>query len=227
MLQFLLIFNALIILFFIKNVYCFITLKSSQLYKQSLNPYKFNKLNRIQYRNNIKMNIYKNSLNEVIDMMKDNTGYLALSTIDKSNTKHKIELYPFLSICGFSVTKTGIPYFCLSKISKHTQNININNHASILITDLSNKKNIASSKRVTFSGKINKLVPNNKSENSAYIYEIAKYREDYLKKHPGALWVDFPDFEFYRMDLIKDIYYIGGFKKATKISVKKYFQKFI
>ena len=164
----------------------------------------------------LSMNIEKNSLNEVIDLMKNNIGYCSLSTIHQS--------YPFLSICGVSVTKTGIPYFCLSKISKHTQNINNNNHASILITE--NPKNlIASSKRVTFSGKINKLIPDNKKDD--YISIANEYREEYLKKHPEALWVDFPDFEFYRMDLIKDIYYIGGFKKATKISVKKYFQKFI
>ena len=203
----------------------FITSKSMQIKRKSMFAF-----------SGLSMNIEKNSLNEVIDLMKDNIGYCSLSTIDKTNkiiSKNNNQSFPFLSFCGFSVTKTGIPYFCLSKISKHTQNINNNNHASIMINKFNfveskpeqNFNTIASSKRVTFSGKINKLIPDNKKDD--YISIADEYREEYLKKHPEAIWVDFPDFEFYRMDLIKDIYYIGGFKKATKISVKKYFQKFI
>lgn len=50
--------------------------------------------------------------------------------------------------------------------------------------------------RVSFVGDIKK-VPD---------AEVARVRELYLKKHPGHFWVDFGDFDFFRMEEMK----VGG-----------------
>ena len=88
-------------------------------------------------------------------------------------------------------------------------------------------KNVVSKKRVTFTGNINKISYDGLSGGDENWEEfVDQYKELYRKVHPEAFWVDFPDFDMYRMDLIKDIHYIGGFSKATKISVEKYINKF-
>ena len=57
-------------------------------------------------------------------------------------------------------------------------------------------------------------------------YENNYLKDLYLKSHENAYWLKYIDFNMYRMDNIKDIYYIGGFGKATKISVEKYLKKY-
>lgn len=57
--------------------------------------------------------------------------------------------------------------------------------------------------RVSFVGEIKK-VPDN---------EAAAARETYLAKHPGHFWVDFGDFDFFRMENIKAVRYNGGFAR--------------
>ena len=104
----------------------------------------------------------------------------------------------------------------MSDISQHTKNINKNNSISLLIPE----KGLISSKekRVTFTGNVNKVIDE---------YENNYLKDLYLKSHENAYWLKYIDFNMYRMDNIKDIYYIGGFGKATKISVEKYLKKYI
>ena len=47
-------------------------------------------------------------------------------------------------------------------------------------------------------------------------------KEVYLKKHPGAFWVDFGDFSWFRMDEITDIRFVGGFARAGSITSEEY-----
>ena len=103
----------------------------------------------------------------------------------------------------------------MSDISLHTQNIKKNNNISLLIpeTKLINQNN----KRVTITGNINKITDNNEKE---YLKKM------YLSYHKEAFWLKYIDFNLYKMDDIKDIYYIGGFSKATKINIDKYKKKF-
>jgi len=46
-------------------------------------------------------------------------------------------------------------------------------------------------------------------------------RETYLKKHPGAFWVDFGDFTWYRME-VADVRFVGGFARAGSITGESY-----
>ena len=57
--------------------------------------------------------------------------------------------------------------------------------------------------RVSFVGDIKK-VPDE---------EQAAARDTYLAKHPGHFWVDFGDFDFFRMEEIKAVRYNGGFAR--------------
>jgi hypothetical protein len=45
----------------------------------------------------------------------------------------------------------------------------------------------------------------------------AAAREEYLKRHPEAFWVDFGDFSFMQMREIVSVGYIGGFGRISKV----------
>jgi hypothetical protein len=47
--------------------------------------------------------------------------------------------------------------------------------------------------------------------------EVKEMRELYLKKHPGHFWVDFGDFDFFRMEDIQAVRYNGGFARFGAI----------
>lgn len=155
----------------------------------------------------------KVSLIHVHDLMEQNRCYGYLSTLCYSN---KLKGYPYTSLVGVSLDEKGYPLLSMSDISQHTKNINKNNSISLLIPE----KGLISSreKRVTFTGNINKVIDE---------YEKNYLKDLYLKSHENAYWLKYIDFNMYRMDNIKDIYYIGGFGKATKISVEKYLKKYI
>ena len=53
--------------------------------------------------------------------------------------------------------------------------------------------------------------------------EIAKAKEIYLQKHPGAFWVDFGDFFWYRME-VEAIRFVGGFARAGSVTAGEYVQ---
>jgi putative heme iron utilization protein len=50
---------------------------------------------------------------------------------------------------------------------------------------------------------------------------IAKAKEIYLQKHPGAFWVDFGDFFWYRME-VEAIRFVGGFARAGAVTAEDY-----
>tara|TARA_A100001015_G_scaffold310742_1_gene412701 strand:- start:700 stop:1260 length:561 start_codon:yes stop_codon:yes gene_type:complete len=163
------------------------------------------------FNNNFRSNHY-NSLNNVIDLMNQEKSYAYLSTLNFSN---KLNGFPHTSLVGLCIDKNGYPILSMSDISLHTQNIRKNNKCSILIS-INGLKN-QNQKRVTFTGNIEKIIDKNES------LEIQK---KYLESHHEAFWLKYIDFGMYRMSNIKDIYYIGGFGKATKININKYLELF-
>jgi putative heme iron utilization protein len=46
-------------------------------------------------------------------------------------------------------------------------------------------------------------------------------RDVYLAKHPGAFWVDFGDFNWFRMNVEK-VRFVGGFARAGSVSATEY-----
>ena len=140
----------------------------------------------------------------------ENYGYL--SSLNFSN---KLKGYPHTSLIGLCTDKNGYPILSMSDISLHTKNIKNNNQCSILIP-INGLKN-QSQKRVTFTGDIYKILDHD---------ENLKAKNIYLESHPEAFWLKYIDFGMYKMNHIKDINYIGGFGKATKISINKYLELF-
>ena len=162
--------------------------------------------------NNRFQNNHYNSLSNVYELMNQKKTYGYLSSINFSN---KLKGFPHTSLVGLCTDENGYPILSMSDISLHTQNIKKNNQSSVLIP-INGLKN-QSQKRVTFTGNIIKIDNND---------EIQKIKNIYLTSHPEAFWLKYIDFGMYRMENIKDIYYIGGFGKATKISVNKYLENY-
>jgi len=151
-------------------------------------------------------------LEEVISLVKQEKTCGYLSTLNYSN---KLNGYPYSSLVNFISDYDGNIIFCLSDISQHTKNINKNSAVSLLIPQkrLYNQNQ----KRVTLTGNIEKVYDE---------YEKEYLRDIYLKSNNNAYWLKHLDFNIYKMSNIKDIYYVGGFSKATKINVKRYFEDF-
>ena len=83
----------------------------------------------------------------------------------------------------------------------HTQNLQADPRASLLVTQPDAGGDPLGASRVTLVGNVLQ-VPKP---------ELAEARKLYLERHANSkYWVDFEDFSFYRMDVV-DVYYVGGF----------------
>jgi len=142
---------------------------------------------------------------DVRSLVQYNHGFAVMSTNSKSNSG-----FPGGSVVGFSVDSMGRPLFVFSGMSSHTQDIKKDPRCSLTIADKNFKG--AADGRVNLMGTCNRVKDDD---------EINKVREIYLQKHPGAFWVNFGDFYFYRME-IEAIRFVGGFARAGSVKPKDY-----
>ncbi len=119
--------------------------------------------------------------------------------------------FPGGSVVGFAPDELGRPVFIFSGMSTHTQDLLADPRCSVTIASKEFKG--AADGRVNLMGKV-ALV--DASERDAL-------KAVYMKKHPGAFWVDFGDFNWFRMDEITDIRFVGGFARAGSITPEQYF----
>ena len=110
---------------------------------------------------------------------------------------------------GFAPDEEGRPIFIFSGMSTHTQDILVDPRCSVTIASKEFKG--AADGRVNLMGQC-KLIPPEE-------HEAAK--EVYLKKHPGAFWVEFGDFNWFRLDVEK-IRFVGGFARAGSVTPEEY-----
>jgi hypothetical protein len=97
-------------------------------------------------------------------------------------------------------------------MAMHTQNLQADPRASLLVTQDSADGEPLGASRVTLVGNV-QLTPD---------AEVAAARELYLARHANSkYWVDFEDFSFYRMNVI-DVYYVGGFGVMGWVSASEY-----
>lgn len=109
--------------------------------------------------------------------------------------------FPFGSVMPYGLDDRGRPIFLISTMAMHTQNVQADPRASLLVTELDATSDPLGAGRVTLVGTI-APVPQ---------AEVAEARALYLERHANSkYWVDFEDFAFYRMDVV-DVYYVGGF----------------
>ena len=101
----------------------------------------------------------------------------------------------------YGLDERGRPIFLISTMAMHTQNLQADPRASLLVTQADGDGDPLGASRVTLVGNV-QTIP---------YPEIAAARTLYLDRYANSkYWVDFDDFSFYRMSVL-DIYYVGGF----------------
>jgi len=121
--------------------------------------------------------------------------------------------WPFGSVMPYALDDAGRPLFLISSMAMHTQNIQADVHASLLITP-SDAPDPLGAARLTLLGEVAQLP----------IEEVVAARKIYLARHENArYWVDFEDFAFYRME-ITDAYFVGGFGVMGWVTADDYLQ---
>lgn len=135
-----------------------------------------------------------------------------------STLSRKQSGFPFGSLMPYALDKQGRPIFLISTMAMHTQNLQADPRASLFVTlpapQSEPAADVLGAARVTLVGNVI-AVP---------AEETAEARELYLNRHPNSkYWVDFPDFSFFRMDLV-DLYYVGGFGVMGWVTAPDYIQ---
>ena len=122
--------------------------------------------------------------------------------------------FPFGSVMPYGLESRGRPFFLISTMAMHTQNLQADPRASLLITQPDASGDPLGASRVTLIGNA-VTIPKS---------EVLETRRLYLASYPKSrYWVDFDDFSFYRMDVM-DVYYVGGFGVMGWVQASDYEQ---
>ena len=122
--------------------------------------------------------------------------------------------FPFGSVMPYGLDDHGHPIFLISTMAMHTQNLQADPHASLLVTQPDASGDPLGASRVTLVGNV---VPVPEPE-------VAAARALYLARYANSkYWVDFEDFSFYRM-VVVDVYYVGGFGVMGWVSASEYYR---
>jgi len=142
---------------------------------------------------------------DVRSLVQYNHGFAVMSTNSKAH-----DGFPGGSVVGFAPDDKGRPIFIFSGMSTHTQDLLADSRCSVTIASKEFKG--AADGRVNLLGRV-KLVPKEERDS---------LKEVYLSKHPNAFWVNFGDFNWFRMDEIVDIRFVGGFARAGNVAPDDY-----
>jgi putative heme iron utilization protein len=119
-----------------------------------------------------------------------------LATLSRRRPGH-----PFGSVMPYGVDAGGRPLFLISSMAMHTQNLEADPRASLLVTEPHAAEDPLGSGRVTLLGEAGRVPAG----------EVSDARARYLARHPrAAYWVEFEDFAFWRLD-VAEVYFVGGF----------------
>src|ERR1700692_4751853 len=120
--------------------------------------------------------------------------------------------FPFGSVMPYGLDDHGRPIFLISTVAMHTQNLQADARASLLVTQDDAGGDPLGSSRVTLVGNV-RPIPQS---------EVAEARQLYLARYANSkYWVDFEDFSFYRM-VVVDVYYVGGFGVMGWVTASEY-----
>ena len=140
---------------------------------------------------------------DVRTLVQYNHGFAVMSTNSKANPG-----FPGGSVVGFAPDDQGRPLFAFSGMSSHTQDILVDPRCSLTIASKEFKG--AADGRVNLMGTAKLLAQE----------DIEAAKAFYLKKHPGAFWVEFSDFNWFRME-VEDVRFVGGFARAGSITAEE------
>ena len=120
--------------------------------------------------------------------------------------------FPFASVMPYGLDESGRPTFLISTMAMHTQNLQADPRASLLVAQPEASGDPLGASRITLIGNVERI-----SED-----DMAEARTLYLARHQNSkYWVDFDDFSFYRMAVI-DLYYVGGFGVMGWVEAAQY-----
>jgi heme oxygenase (biliverdin-IX-beta and delta-forming) len=126
--------------------------------------------------------------------------------------------YPFASVMPYALDEHGQPLVLISAMAMHTQNLQADPRASLLVTPpasgsaANEPSDPLAAARLTLMGEARPLARS----------EAGTAREAYLARHPrAAYWVDFDDFSFWRLD-VADVYFVGGFAAMDWVTSADY-----
>jgi putative heme iron utilization protein len=137
----------------------------------------------------------------------------ALATLSRKHPGH-----PFASVMPYALNERGQPLVLISAMAMHTQNLQADPRASLLVTQSiggpqpGEPSDPLAAARLTLMGDAHPLAGG----------EAGAAREAYLARHPrAAYWVDFDDFSFWRLDVV-DVYFVGGFAAMDWVTADDY-----
>jgi heme oxygenase (biliverdin-IX-beta and delta-forming) len=131
----------------------------------------------------------------------------ALSTLSRRHPGH-----PFGSVMPYAVDERGAPLLLISTMAMHTQNLEADRRASLLVTQPGWTEDPLAGGRATLMGHAARVPAPGRPA----------VREAYLARHPrAASWVDFEDFSFWRLE-VTDVYFVGGFAAMDWITSEGY-----
>jgi hypothetical protein len=120
--------------------------------------------------------------------------------------------HPFASVMPYALDATGRPLFLISAMAMHTQNLEADARASLLVTQPDWSGDPLAAGRLTLMGQALRLAG----------VDAAEARTAYLAWHQrAAYWVDFDDFAFWRLDVV-DVYFVGGFAAMGWVTAAEY-----
>jgi len=131
----------------------------------------------------------------------------ALSTLSRRHAGH-----PFGSVMPYALDERGAPLLLISTMAMHTQNLEADSRASLLVTQPGWTEDPLAGGRVSLMGRASR-VPDRERPGA---------REAYLARHPNAaFWVEFEDFAFWRLE-VSDVYFVGGFAAMDWVTGEGY-----
>jgi hypothetical protein len=120
--------------------------------------------------------------------------------------------FPFGSVMPYGLDEHGRSIFLISTMAMHTQNLQADPRASLLVTQPDATGDPLGAARVTLVGNVLPIPEP----------QVVEARKLYLARYDKSrYWVDFEDFSFYRMDVV-DVYYVGGFGVMGWVSASEY-----
>jgi heme iron utilization protein len=109
--------------------------------------------------------------------------------------------YPFASLTSVATDSDGAPILLLSGLAHHTKNLRADSRGSLLLAE-GGKGDPLAHPRLTVVGRLSTTAD-------------ARARARYLRRQPkAALYADFPDFSFWRLEL-EAAHLNGGFARAA------------
>lgn len=130
-----------------------------------------------------------------------------LATLSRRHPGH-----PFASIMPYALDDVGRPLLLISSMAMHTQNLEADGRASLLITQPGWTGDPLAAGRLTLMGTVTR-VPSD---------ETGAARAAYLARHERArYWADFEDFSLWRLE-VADLYFVGGFAAMDWVTAAEY-----